>query len=118
MLELRHLSIVISICAPTSSFQQYYFNLVQQPVNMLTGYQRQHRKSIVYQAIDGADPQTTDQYTKLITNVCQKEGIHEQFSKSCELSAVAAKCLLQPYLDFTGDDPAQGQLKLKGMGIQ
>ncbi len=99
--------------APTTSYQQYYFNLVQQPVNMITGYQRQHRKSIVYQAIDGADPQTTDQYTKLITNVCQKEGIHEQFSKSCELSAVAAKCLLQPYLDFTGDDPAQGQLKLK-----
>jgi len=80
---------------------------------MITGYQRQHRKSIVYQAIDGADPQTTDQYTKIITNVCQKEGIHEQFSKGCELSAIAAKCLIQPYLDFTGDDPAQGQLKLK-----
>ncbi len=80
---------------------------------MLTGYQRQHRKSIVYQATEGADSQTTDQYTKLIMNVCQKEGIHEQFSKACELSAVAAKCLLQPYLDFTGDDPAQGQLKLK-----
>lgn len=80
---------------------------------MLTGYQRQHRKSITYQCSDGSDPQTTDQYTKLITNVCQKEGIHEQFSKACELSAVAAKCLLQPYLDYTGDDPAQGQLKLK-----
>lgn len=80
---------------------------------MLTGYQRQHRKSIMYQAIDGADPQTTDQYTKLITNICQKEGIHEQFSKACELSAIAAKCLIQPYLDYTGDDPAQGQMKLK-----
>lgn len=99
--------------APSVSFQQYYFNLVQQPVNMLTGYQRQHRKSIVYQAIDGADPQTTDQYTKLIMNTCQKEGIHETFSKACELSAIAGKCLLQPYLDFTGDDAAQGQLKLK-----
>ncbi len=99
--------------APTTNFQQYYFNLVQQPVNMLTGYQRQHRKSIMYQAIDGADPQTTDQYTKLITNVCMKEGIHEQFSKGCELSAVSGKCLLQPYLDFTGDDPAQGQLRVK-----
>ncbi len=99
--------------SPQSSYQQYYFNLCQQPVNMLTGYQRQHRKSIVYQAIDGADPMTTDQYTKLITNVCQKEGIHEQVSKACELSAIAAKCLAQPYLDYTGDDPAQGQLKLK-----
>ena len=80
---------------------------------MVTGYQRQHRKSIVYQAIDGSDPRTTDQYTKLIMNSCQKEGINEQYSKSCELAAVAGLNLMQPYLDFTGDDPAQGQLKLK-----
>jgi hypothetical protein len=98
---------------PGITANQYYFNLVQQPVNMVTGYQRQHRKSIVYQAADGADPQTTDQYTRLIMNVCQKEGIHEQYSKSCELAAIAGMNLIQPYLDFTGDDPAQGQLKLK-----
>lgn len=99
--------------SPGMNYQQYYFNLVQQPVNMVTGYQRQHRKSIIYQDIDGADPHTIDQYTKLIMNVCQKEGIHEQFSKSCELASVAGMNLMQPYLDFTGDDPAQGQLKLK-----
>lgn len=99
--------------SPGITAQQYYFNLVQQPVNMVTGYQRQHRKSIVYQATEGADPQTTDQYTRLIMNVCQKEGIHEQYSKSCELAAVAGMNLIQPYLDYTGDDPAQGQLKLK-----
>lgn len=80
---------------------------------MITGYQRQHRKSITYQAADGADPQTTDQYTRLIMNNAQKEGIHEVFSKSCELSAVAGMNLMQPYLDYTGDDPAQGQLKVK-----
>jgi len=99
--------------SPTTSYQQYYFNLVQQPVNMLTGYQRQHRKSINYVPTEGADPNTTDQYTRLMTHICQKEGINEQFSKACELSAVAGMNLLQPYLDFTGDDPAQGQLKLK-----
>lgn len=95
------------------SYNQYYFNLCQQPINMVTGYQRQHRKSIVYQASDGSDPQTTDQYTRLISQVCRKEAIHETYSKSCELAAVAGLNLLQPYLDFTGDDPAQGQLKLK-----
>jgi hypothetical protein len=99
--------------SPTTSYQQYYFNLVQQPVNMITGYQRQHRKSIVYQAADGADPQTTDQYTRLMSNVCSQEAIHEQYSKACELAAVSGMVMLQPYLDFTGDDQAQGQLKLK-----
>lgn len=99
--------------SPGITSQQYYFNLVQQPINMVTGFQRQHRKSIVYQASDGADPRTTDQYTRLIMNVAQKEGVHEIYSKSCELAAVAGMNLMQPYLDFTGDDPAQGQLKVK-----
>lgn len=98
--------------SPTSSYNQYYFNIVQQPVNMITGYQRQHRKSIVYTPTEGADPQTTDQYTKLMTHVCNKEGIHEQFSRACELSAITGLTLLQPYLDYQ-DDPAQGSLKLK-----
>lgn len=99
--------------SPGITAQSYYFNLVQQPVNMVTGYQRQHRKAWMYQPSQGSDPQTTDQYTKLIMECAQLEGLHEQFSKSCELAAVAGLNLIQPYLDYTGDDPAQGQLKLK-----
>ncbi len=99
--------------APTTSYQQYYFNLCQQPINMITGYQRQHRKSIMYQNIDGSDAQTTDQYTKLMTSIASRGAIHEQFSKACELSAVSGMVMLQPYLDFQGDDQAQGELKLK-----
>ena len=99
--------------APTTSYQQYYFNICQQPVNMITGYQRQHRKSITYVPIEGADPTTTDQYTRLIMHASNTEAIHEQFSKACELATISGMVLLQPYLDFTGDDAAQGQLKLK-----
>jgi hypothetical protein len=99
--------------APTSSYQKYYFNLIQQPVNMLTGYQRQHRKSLNYVPHEGADPNTTDQYTRMITNVFNTGGLHNVMSKSFELSAVAGMNLVQPYLDFTGDDPAQGEMKLK-----
>lgn len=99
--------------SPQSSYQQYYFNLIQQPVNMLTGYQRQHRKSISYIASEGADNQTTDQYTKLMTHVCNTNGIHEQFSRGCEQSAISGMVLLQPYLDYNGNDPAQGELKVK-----
>lgn len=80
---------------------------------MLTGYQRQHRKNITYIASEGADNQTTDQYTRLMTHVCNTNGIHEQFSKACELAAISGMVLVQPYLDYTGDDPAQGQLKVK-----
>lgn len=80
---------------------------------MVTGYQRQHRKSINYIPTEGADSQTTDQYTRLITHVSNANGISEQFSKACELAAVSGMVLLQPYLDYASDDPAQGNLKLK-----
>ena len=98
---------------PSTSYQQYYFNIIQQPVNLITGYQRQHRKSINYVPTAGADPMTTDQYTRLITHACNGGDIHEQFSKACELATISGMVLLQPYLDFSGDDAAQGELRLK-----
>jgi hypothetical protein len=99
--------------SPNTSYQQYYFNLIQQPINMVSGYERQHRKNFNYVPTEGADPHTTDQYTKLITTVANKGCIHEQKSKAKELAAIAGMCLLQPYLDYTGDDQAQGELKVK-----
>jgi hypothetical protein len=99
--------------SPTTSYQQYYFNLIQQPINMITGYERQHRKNFSYIATEGADAKTTDQYTKIITNVSNGGDIHEQKSKAKEFAAISGMVLLQPYLDYTGDDQAQGQLKVK-----
>lgn len=99
--------------SPNNSSQQYYFNLIQQPINMVTGYERQHRKNFSYVPTEGADPLTTDQYTRLITHVANAGSIHEQKSKAKELAAVSGMCLIQPYLDFNGDDQAQGQLKAK-----
>jgi hypothetical protein len=86
---------------------------VQQPINLVTGYERQHRKNFSYVPCEGADPQTTDQYTKLITHVANMGSIHEQKSKAKELAAVSGMVLAQPYLDFNSSDPAQGELKLK-----
>lgn len=80
---------------------------------MVTGYERQHRKQWMYQASEGADPQTCDEYTTLITHVANAGALHEQKSKAKELAAVSGMVLVQPYLDFTGHDQAQGELKLK-----
>jgi len=97
----------------TSSFNKYYFNLVQQPINMVTGYERQHRKNFNYIPTEGSDPHTTDQYNKLITHVANAGDIHEKKSKAKELAAISGMVLVQPYLDYTGDDQAQGELKIK-----
>lgn len=80
---------------------------------MITGYQRQHRKGPNFIPSEGADPNTTDQYTRLITHISNENDINEQFSRACEQACITGMVLLQPYLDYTADDQAQGQLKLK-----
>lgn len=80
---------------------------------MVTGYERQHRKNFNYVPTEGADPLTTDQYTRIITHVANAGSIHEQKSKAKELAAISGMVLAQPYLDYTDDDAAQGTLKLK-----
>lgn len=99
--------------SPNISYQQYYFNLIQQPINMVTGYERQHRKNFNYVPTEGADPLTTDQYNRLITHAANAGSIHEQKSKAKELAAISGMVLAQPYLDYMGDDQAQGELKVK-----
>ena len=80
---------------------------------MLTGYERQHRKTFSYVPGEGGDSSTTDQYTRLITHVANRGNLHELRSKAKELSAVSGMVLVQPYLDYTTSDPAQGELQLK-----
>lgn len=93
-------------------YQNFNFNICAQPINMVTGYQRQHRKSIIYTATEGGDSKTTDQYTRLIMHANNESGILDTYSKSCELAAIAGMNLMQPYLDYT-EDAVNGKLKLK-----
>lgn len=97
---------------PQFNYQQFHFNFIQQPINMVTGYQRQHRKSVNFLPIEGSDQQDADDLTKLVTYANSYRGILEKVSKAYELAAVSGLVLMQPYLDFT-DDPVNGTLDLK-----
>lgn len=99
--------------APNTAQQQFYFNFIQQCVNMVTGYSRQHRKSMLYTPTDGSNSKTTDQYTRLIMNQMHNLHLDEQLDKAKELSAISGMVLCQPYLDFQKGDPAQGDLGMK-----
>lgn len=97
---------------PQFNTQQFQFNFLQQPINMVTGYQRQHRKSIQYLPIEGSKQEFADDLTKIINYACNYRGILEKFSTACEQSAICGQVLIQPYLDYT-DDPVNGTLDLK-----
>ncbi len=97
---------------PQYNFQNFHFNLLQQPINMVTGYQRQHRKSITYTPIEGSKQEFADDLTKLVTYANNYRGILEKLSIAYEQSAISGMCLIQPYLDYT-DDPVNGTMDLK-----
>lgn len=97
---------------PNYNSQNYFFNFLQQPINMVTGYQRQHRKSINYIPLDGPFQEEADDLTKLETYANTYRNRLEKFSQGCEQSCIAGMVLAQPYLDFT-DDPINGTLDLK-----
>lgn len=97
---------------PQNNFQSFHFNLIQQPVNMITGYQRQHRKSINYTPLEKSKQDYSDELTNIVTYANNYRGILEKVSTAYEQSAISGMVLMQPYLDYT-DDPINGTLDLK-----
>jgi hypothetical protein len=97
---------------PTQNFQSFHFNLIQQPINMVTGFQRQHRKSINFTPIEGSHQRSADDLTKVITYANNYRNLLEKLSTAYEQSAIAGMVMVQPYLDYT-DDPVNGTLDLK-----
>jgi len=98
--------------APNYSFKNFFFNIIRPACDMITGYQRQHRKSISVVPVEMGSQKTADQFNKLLQFSHTKRQILEKFSDACEQSLVSGLVLLQPYLDFT-EDPINGVLDLK-----
>ncbi len=98
--------------APNYNFKNFYFNIIRQPVCMVTGYQRQHRKGISVIPVEFASQHTADQFNKLLNFSHSKRHILEKYSDAIEQSITSGMVLLQPYLDFK-DDPINGVLDLK-----
>lgn len=97
---------------PNYNSQSFFFNFIQQPINMVTGYQRQHRKSIGYVPIEGNRQEFADDLTNVVTYANTYRNILEKFSTACEQAATSGLVLVQPYLDYT-DDPVNGTMDLK-----
>lgn len=109
--EQKFINSYFNFNADVGTFQNFHFNIIQQPINMVTGYQRQHRKSINYTPIEGSTQRAADDITSLVTYANNYRNILEKLSTAYEQSAIAGMVMIQPYLDFT-DDPINGTLDL------
>ena len=96
---------------PVNRRKQFNFNRIKRVVNMISGRQRQTRKSIVATPVENADAETADQFSKVLNWVDRQEGIGETFSDACEGSLVTGMNLLQVWVDYRSD-PISGNIRL------
>jgi hypothetical protein len=96
---------------PANRKRQFSFNRIRPVVNMISGYQRKNRKSIIVVPIENADNQTADQFTKVIMWCVAQEGILETISESFHGALVTGMNLLHVWLDYRSD-PVSGNIKV------
>ncbi len=97
---------------PANRRRQFNFNRIRRVVNMISGYQRRNRKSIIAIPVENADEQTADQFSKILMSICKQEGILETISDAFEQgTCVTGMNLLQVWMDYR-EDPISGNLKV------
>lgn len=96
---------------PAFRKRQFSFNRIRRIVNMISGYQRQHRKSIVATPVEGSDEQTANQFSKLFMHTNTHGKVLETFSDAFEGAMVSGMNLLSVWMDYRSD-PVNGDIKV------
>jgi len=100
---------------PLVSRRTFMFNRIRRVVNMITGRQRQGRKSTVVQAqLPGAEETASDLSQVLIWANTQAKAL-ETLSEAFDGAVVTGLNLLSIYLDYTSD-PISGDIKVQNLG--
>jgi hypothetical protein len=96
---------------PANQRRQFNFNRIMRIVNMISGHQRNNRKSTVVVPIENGDAETSDQFTKVLLWINQQEGVLETISESFQGSLVTGMNLLHVWMDYR-EDPVSGNIKV------
>ena len=91
--------------------RQFSFNRIRRIINMITGYQRQHRKSTMVTPLHTQNQATADQFTKLLYHVNSHGNVLETISEAFEGGVGVGMNLLATYMDYR-NDPVNGDIKV------
>lgn len=99
---------------PAFRRRQFNFNRIRRIINMIGGYQRQHRKSTVVTPIENSDQQTSDQFSKILVWMDQKHHILETISDAFEGALTTGMNLLSVWMDYR-NDPVNGDIAVDNL---
>ena len=87
----------------------YNFNRLDRACNMVSGYQRTNRKSLIAVPIGGNDDALASQYSKALFHVSRNSELGPKFSTAFDWTLTTGMTLIHPYLDFR-KDPLNGEI--------
>lgn len=93
----------------SQNYARFFFNMVRRHINMITGRQRQNRKSTITLPIHEQDDPLVDQYNKVLRWCEDRDGFQEYLSEAFEGACDVGQSLLYMYPDYTYD-PISGDL--------
>jgi hypothetical protein len=94
---------------PAFRRRQFNFNRIRRVINMISGYQRQHRKSTICTPIENSDQKTADQFSKILMWQNQKGHVLETISEAFEGALTTGMNLLSVWMDYR-NDPVNGDM--------
>jgi len=97
--------------APLNRRNLFSFNRIRRNQLLLSGHQRQNRKSFIVEPAEDGDEDTASQITKILMHLNQKEGIGVTISDAFEGSTISGMSLLKVWIDYTRD-PISGDPKV------
>lgn len=96
---------------PAFRKRNFNFNRIRRIINMISGYQRQHRKSTIVTPIESSDQNTSDQFTKLLFHAHKNAHTLETISDAFEGALTTGMNMLSVWMDYRSD-PVNGDIKV------
>lgn len=96
---------------PANRRRMFNFNRIRRTVNVIDGYQRRNRKSMVATPVENGDEETADQFTKTLMWICNQENVLDTISESFHGALVTGMNLMHVWMDYR-QDPISGNIRV------
>ena len=96
---------------PAFRRRQFNFNRIRRVVNMISGYQRQHRNNTIVTSVHSAGDDTADQLSKVLFWANSNANTMEIISQAFEGAVTSGMNLLSVWMDYR-EDPINGDIKV------